>query len=390
MSHDLIYMNNAATSFPKFEETVATMNDALVKGDVFSNRDSIDNSNVSARIFGLRYQISQMIGARESHNICLTCSDSLALNILIQGLDIDFEKPTIIFTTPFEHNSVARPLEHISKGYRGAKIKLIPFKDGRILYEKLREEIRRSIEFGYHIAGAICSHGSNVTGDVIDLTVLGKIFYENNILFIVDVAQTLGIVPINVEKAHIAALAFAGHKCLNGPQGTGGFYIRDTLPMKPLLFGGTGNNSGEISPPIIRPDAFEVGTPAIHDLLGLSTSISVITDKIGVKEYREKILSLTKYLRVRLEEVPNIILYGKKDKKTPVVAFNIDGTDCFKVGQYLARFNIVCRTGIHCAAYTMKTLELEPFGGSVRLSLGYANTKEEVDFVVEKLKMFSC
>ena len=389
MTRKIIYMNNAATGFPKFAETIMAVNDALVKGDVFSNRDSIDVSNVGMRIFGLRTQISQMIGATEPHNICLTCSDTLALNMLIQGLDIAYEKPVIIYTTPYEHNSVSSPLAFMTHGYPFLKVREIPFKNGQAHYDKFKQIIKEDREFGYDIAAAVCSHGSNVTGDVIDTVVLGRILYENNIPFILDAAQTLGFVPINVEKSYISALAFAGHKGLNGPQGTGGFYIRDSFSITPILFGGTGNNSGEIEPPIVRPDAFEVGTPAIHDLLGLSAAIDVIVHKIGKKEYRTKVLELTQVLHDGLVDIPNVIVYGKDKKKTPVVAFNVKGYDCFSVGEYLAKHDVICRIGVHCSAYTMKNLDLEEYGGSVRLSLGYSNSMKEVKHVLELLHSFA-
>lgn len=386
MSH-IIYMNNAATGYPKFNKTIRAVTSALENGELSSNRDAVDVLGLGAKIFRLRAQISDFIGVVEPHNICLTPSDSIALNIIIQGLvPKNNTSPVVVFTTPYEHNSVSRPLAFLERAVPHVIVEKIPFKDGDVDFSGLEDLILHYKKSKISIAGAVCSHGSNVTGDIIDIISLGTLLHNHKVPFVVDAAQTIGIVPIDVEQSYVDALTFAGHKFLNGPQGTGGFYVRDSFPISPLFFGGTGNGSGEVNPPIIRPDSFEVGTPATHDLLGLSASIDVITDDIGKDIYRETILSCAQYLRERLEEVPNIIIYGAVKKDTPVVSFNIKKTSCFDVGQYLSSFGIVCRTGIHCSAYSMTALGLEEYGGSVRLSLGYYNTKKEIDFVVDKLK----
>ena len=375
----MIYFNNAATGFPKFKETTERIRRALDNGDIFCNRDSIEFVDIAKEIFDLRDMLgSSFMKAKEPYDICFTYNDTLALNMLIFGLGL--KAGDAVLTSEREHNSVSRPLMQLSK--KGVKVIFVPYTDGNDLDYTFVEDILRKYQIKVKLG--IFTHASNVTGDVIDAERLGNILLRYGVPFVLDTAQSIGVYPIDVEKFHASAVAFAGHKALNGPQGTGGFYILKEFEkdLNPIIFGGTGNNSYNLLPPTVFPEAFEVGTPAIHDLLGLSASLKVIDKTIGKEQYSKTMVALAQYLHDKLSEVPNITIYGKAEKKAPVVSFNIKGYSSNEIGEYLGRFNIVCRTGVHCAALAMQSLGVD---GTTRFSLGYSNTKEEVDFVIRKL-----
>lgn len=370
----MIYLNNAATSFPKFKETVTAISDALLKGTAEYRRSSAQHDNVEQIIFDLRENISSMLKAKKPHYICFTNNDTMALNFLLLGYS-GLEKGDIILADKYVHNSVSRPLVHLEKT-----------KGVQIVYVGGLADIKNVINNNpTKVKLGVFSHGSNVTGEIIPLEEIGNLLYENHIDLIVDVAQTFGAIDIDVEKMKISALTFAGHKLLVGPQGTGGFYIRKGFPVKPIVFGGTGNSSMNLDPDVVFPDSFEVGTPAVHDLIGLSTSIHIISKVIGEKRYAEKLKEISTYAYEKLKEVPNIILYGKPE--LPVVSFNIKGYSAMKIGQLLALKNIICRTGVHCASKAIEQLGvLEEFGGTVRVSFGWFTTKEEIDILIKELK----
>ena len=383
----MIYFNNGATSFPKFKCTVEAMEKALSGGEMFCNRDSVGYTDVARKIFDLRTSIGDLIHAKEPYDICFTQNATVALNLLVFGSKSNDHKKTVIISSEREHNSVSRPLAQVTlKHGKTSNAVLIGFReDGSLDLEHLKEVLKI---YRGRIRFAIFSYASNVTGDVLDGESVGQILYENNIPFIVDASQALGYTDIDVEKMHISALVFAGHKGLNGPQGTGGFYVRKSYEsmLKPILFGGTGNNSSKIiEPEPVFPDSFEVGTPPVHDLLGLHASIRHIVDDIGIEKYQRKICSLANLLQEKLSSLQGLKIYGNPVKKTPIISFNVKGKSPKEVGKFLGEKGIVCRTGVLCSALAMEDLGIE---GCVRFSLGYFNTEEEINEVVSHLKSF--
>lgn len=372
----MIYFNNAATSYPKFQQTIDGIYNALVNGSMGCKRDSVEDDNVNKIIFDLRESISGMIHAKKPHSICFTHNDTVAINTILLGYK-GLKKGDMVLTDKYVHNAVSRPLIQLQKE-KGIKIVYIDTVDE---IKKVTKEHDGEIKF------AIFSHGSNVTGDLLPVQEIGDILYLQNIPLILDVAQTLGVIDIDVEKMKISALTFAGHKVLNGPQGTGGFYIRKGLPVNPILFGGTGNNSMELDPQVVFPDSFEVGTPAIHDLIGLYYSIDTILNGIGFDKYSTKLKDITNYAYEQLEDVPNIILYGNKNKELPVISFNIKGITAMEVGHFLGKYGIICRTGIHCASKAIEAMNvLDEYGGTVRISFGWFTKEEEIDFLIKTLR----
>lgn len=354
----MIYLNHAATSFPKFPEVVSAIASALENGQTFGNRDSVEAIEAARVINDLRDKLSEIFGANEPHNICFTPSDTIALNHIIASFGVG-----TILTSSMEHNSVSRPIYKLIRDYTHVKI----------LTVDSASEIEDAIA-GHHVSGAIFSHASNVTGDVFDAKLAGEILHYHNIPFALDVAQTAGHIPIKVDEWHVDALAFAGHKGLGGPQGTGGLYVRKGFQLQPVLVGGTGNHSMQADPPITLPDSVEVGTQPAHDLHGLYAALKKI-DEIGWEKYAAKPLALAQRVYDWLSS--RVRVFGNPQKQIPVVSFVVDGRPCKEVGAFLAEKGIVCRTGVHCSAWGIKKLGLTD--GTIRVSFGYSNTDEEVE-----------
>ena len=369
-------MNNAATGFPKFDRATKAMMASIQKGILSPNRDSVVSKEASAIVFGIRNEIGNLLHATKPHEVVLTASDTIALNMILLGMGLKAKDCLIVDS--MSHNAISRPAKHLSLKY-----------GVQIIYANNITDVENAIsKYKKKIKGAVFSHASNVTGDVIDIQKIGDACFKNNIPFIIDAAQSIGLVDIDVEKAHASAVTFAGHKGLNGPQGTGGFYIRKGFKVNPILFGGNGSDSLSITPPLIFPDSFEVGTPAMHDLVGLYFSLIEIKNQIGIFTYRYKLRDLVSYAYKQISTIPNVVLYGESIKEIPVISFNIKGKKCKEVGEYLTnKYDIICRTGVHCAALAVKKLDcIDEFGGTVRISFGFFNTKEEIDILINGLK----
>ena len=365
-------MNNAATGYPKFPEELDAIIGTLLSGGLSTNRDSVIQKGAAEKVFGLRVKISKLLGAVEPHEIILTASDTIALNMIMQG--ISWHTGDVLLIDAMSHNAIARPAEALKKS-RGVEVIPVHRKEG------LEQAVSK---YGQRIRMGVFSHGSNVTGDLINAREYGQFLHQHGIPFVLDAAQTIGLYPIDVEEYHASAVTFAGHKGLNGPQGTGGFYIRKTFPIAPVLFGGTGTESMSLDPEVIYPESFEVGTPAMHDLMGLYAAIQVIQTQLGgFQQYRQKICKVTQYAYDELTKLSQVVIYGDKEKRLPVISFNIPGHSCKEVGDFLGTKGIICRTGIHCAGLAIRELGCaEEYGGTVRVSFGYQNTRKDVDDLI--------
>lgn len=369
-----IYMNNAATGFPKFPAAIKAMNDSLASGVLSANRDSVISEKAKLTVFDLRKKIGNLLSAKEPHEVVFTPSDTIALNMALQG--IHWRKDDVLLIDSMSHNAIARPAMAIAKKFG---VIVICINSMEALEEALKTHDCR-------VRAAAFSHGSNVTGDVIPVVEIGKILEEHHVPFILDVAQTIGLYPIDVEENRATIVAFAGHKGLNGMQGTGGFYIRKNFQIEPILFGGTGSDSMSLAPENVYPESYEVGTPAMHDLIALHASMETI-EAMGYENYGNAIRAVTQYAYDELVKLPSVILYGGADKKLPVISFNVKGITCKEVGTYLGEKGIICRTGVHCASLAMYQLGcVEEFGGTVRVSFGLCNTKDDVNRLVDIIK----
>lgn len=368
----MIYLDNAATSWPKPEEVYLEMDKFFRQFGANPGRAGYKiAAHASRKIFDVRESLAAFFGAEDSAQIIFTTSTTHSLNLAIHGI---IEKGDHVITSAVEHNSVIRPLKELEK--EGIiELSVVGLNaEGQIDLEILQDKIGEKTKL------IVISHGSNVTGDVFGLEEIGQISQEKEILLLVDAAQTAGFLPIDVQAMKIDMLAFAGHKSLYGPPGTGGLYIRKGLNVKPIFAGGTGSKSEEFYQPDVFPEKYESGTMNSVGVIGLGVGVEFIK-RVGLEKIRHHELLLSKIFLEGLTAIKNIKVYGQIDDelRTPVVSFNIGEESSTEIGYILDQvFDIAVRSGLHCAPLNHQTLgTLQQ--GTVRAGFGYFNTQEDVE-----------
>ena len=373
-----IYLDNAATSYPKPSCVIDAMRDYFENVGVNAGRSAHKRAQEASRIvFETRERVSKLIGAKDSSRIIFTSNATEGLNMVIIG---SLRKGDRVLTTSMEHNSVMRPLRFLEE-LRGIKIDTAKCSQEGFLDP---DDIKRMIHKDTKLI--VSTSASNVVGTIIPVSEVSRIAREHHIPFLVDGAQTVGSIPINVENDKIDILSFSGHKGLLGPQGTGCLYIREGIELPPLKQGGTGSWSEFEIQPNFLPDKYESGTLNLIGIAGLGAGVEFLLDE-EVANIRKKEQELTDYLLLKLKVIDGIVIYGPKEssKQTSVVSINIKDRDPSKVGEMLDReFNIGVRCGLHCAPGAHKTVGTFP-QGTIRISLGYFNTKEDIDYLNEAL-----
>jgi len=371
----IIYMDNAATSWPKPEGTMKAMAEYFhsigASPGRSGHRMSLDAGRV---VLDARESVSELFGVKNLLRVVFTKNATEALNIAISGL---LKPGDHVITSGMEHNSVMRPLRLMEK--RGVELSIIPCASSG---EMDPEDVSRCIKKNTRAI---------VTGTIMPIAETGKIAREKGVIFCVDAAQTAGVIPIDVEEMFIDVLAFTGHKSLFGPQGTGGLCMAEGLEKEicPIMTGGTGSRSESEEHPDFLPDRYESGTANVIGIAGLNAGIRFIRS-VGIEAIRKKESELAAILMEGLKSIPEVILYGCGDakKQTAVVSFNISGVDCSGVAMALdEEFNIMSRPGLQCAPAAHSTIGTFS-AGTVRLSLGYFLEKDDIQavlFAVEKL-----
>ncbi len=374
-----IYLDNAATSYPKPDCVLEAMSYYFKDIGANSGRSAHKQAQEASRlVFEAREGIAKLIGAKDSSRIIFTSNATEGLNTAILG---SLEKGNRVITTSMEHNSVMRPLRFLEKN-RGIKVDVIKCSEKGILnLDDIKKKITKDTKL------IVATTASNVVGTLLPIQNIARIAKEYNILFLVDAAQTIGSIPIDVEESQIDMLAFSGHKGLLGPQGTGCLYIKEDIKLTPLKFGGTGSKSEFETQPDFLPDKYESGTPNLIGITGLGASVKFILDK-GVENIREKEKKLTEYLLQELQKIKKVIIYGTQDsqKQTAVVSINIKDMESSDVGDILDRdYEIGVRCGLHCAPIAHQTIGTFP-SGTVRISLGYFNTEADIDYLLRAIR----
>lgn len=372
----MIYFDNAATTLHKPQEVI----DAVIKAMTSMGNAGRGNTSASMEashiIFDTRENLAKLFNIKDSSRIAFTCNSTEALNIAIKG---SLTTGDHVITTMLEHNSVLRPLYEMEN--KGVELSIIQAdKLGNISYDEIQSLIKNNTK------SIVCTHGSNLTGNLVDIEKIGKICKEHNLLFIVDASQTAGVFPIDVEKMNIDILCFTGHKSLLGPQGTGGIFVKEGIEVTPLKSGGTGILTYSKTQPSIMPTHLEAGTLNGHGIAGLNAGIEFI-NKIGMKKIREKEENLMWRFYNKVKELPHIKIYGdfSKKERCPIVTLNIDNYDSGDIAEELLNYGVATRAGGHCAPLMHEALgTIEQ--GAVRFSFGYFNTEEEVDEVIKIIK----
>jgi cysteine desulfurase family protein len=380
---DIRYFDNAATSWPKPEETTAAMERFLRDSGGSPGRSGHRLSIAAGRvILEAREAVAELLGADDPLRIVFTKNATEALNIVLKGLLAPGDH---VITSSMEHNSVMRPLRALEA--EGVALSVIPCSGlGELDPDQIRPAIRPATRL------IVLTHASNVTGTILPVAEAARIAHDHGIAVCIDAAQTAGALPIDVREMGIDLLAFTGHKSLFGPSGTGGLYIAKGLEdrIHPLMAGGTGSRSEFEAQPSFLPDKFEAGTPNTVGLAGLGAAVSWILGK-GVETFRAHEVALTGRFIAGLGKIPGITLYGPGDpsRRTAVVSFNIAGLTPSEAALEMdERFAILSRPGLHCAPAAHRTIGTFP-RGTLRFSFGFFNTPAQIDAALEAVDLLS-
>ena len=373
----MIYFDNAATTIRKPDCVAQAVMDAICS--LGNSGRGVHSSALSASrmIYDTRIALAQLFGAESPDRIAFTANSTQALNTAIKGI---LQSGDHVITTALEHNSVLRPLYELED--QGVHLTVLPANPmGNICYEDFEKEIRPNTK------AIVTTHGSNLTGNLLDIQRIGAIAQKHSITYIVDASQTAGIFDIDVQKMHIDVLCFTGHKGLLGPQGTGGISSWDGVEIRPLLSGGSGVQTYLRKHPPQMPTALEAGTLNGHGIAGLGAAIGYLQET-GLDVIREKEQKLMREFYTQVKEIPGISVYGDftGSNRCAIVALNIRDYDSGEVSDALSeQFGIATRPGAHCAPLMHKALGTVE-QGAVRFSFSHYNTMEEIQIAVSALR----
>lgn len=385
-----IYLDNASTTFPKPQAVADAVYQYIAHTGTNISRGTCAASSEDL-VFGTREQLCRFFGGEDSKNVVFTKNITESLNIIIKGL---LHSGDHVLVTAMEHNAVMRPLQQIGAELTAgnAPTDAITFsripcdEEGTLRLDALTQLVRPNTK------AIIITHASNVCGMVQPLAQVGSFCQEHGLRFIVDSAQTAGVLPIDMQAMHIDALAFTGHKGLLAPQGIGGFVLRESMidEITPLIVGGTGSLSHTEHTPRFMPDKFEAGTLNLPGITGLHASISWLQQQ-GIDKIRRHELTLTQQFLDGLQQLEAqklLRIIGKRDctDRVGVVSVSTDIMDIAELAFILAdKYAIATRVGLHCAPNAHKTLGTYPTG-TLRFSFGWHNTAEEVNVALQALK----
>lgn len=380
----MIYLDNAATSWPKPPQVKEAMNRFMEDVGANPGRSGHFRSIDAARIvFETREALSALFRVKDSSRIVFTLNATESINLALKGL---LKPGDHIITSGMEHNSVMRPLRYLEK--KGIELTVAPCLDDGTLHP---EEVERRIQS--HTKMVVLNQASNVTGTLLPIEEVGLIVRKYNLLFLVDAAQSAGAYPIDIEKGGIDLLVFTGHKSLYGPQGTGGLVIGERIEEKemiPLKQGGTGSRSEFEEQPDFLPDCFESGTPNGVGLAGLLAGVQFVLGR-GVEKIRQKEMALVNKLIMGLRNIPRVKLYGPEllEDRIATVSFTFTHLTPSEGALRLEReFNILSRPGLHCAPAAHHTLGTFP-QGTIRFGLSAFNTEAEIETVIQAVSLIS-
>lgn len=376
----MIYLDNAATSRPK-PPGVAEAVAAAMQSYGNCGRGVHENALAAARtVFDVREKVARLFGCPRADHVVFTNNSTMALNIAISGL---LESGDHVISTDLEHNSVLRPLYRLRE--QGVEADFVPADaNGQLDYGEFERLLRPNTK------AVVCTHASNLTGDLVDISRVGAFCHDRGLVFILDASQTAGVFPIDMERQHIDVVCFTGHKSLLGPQGTGGLCIREGIEIRPFAVGGTGVQSYLENQPEQYPTRLEAGTLNSHGLAGLSAALDFM-EQTGMDQIRTHETALAKRFYEAVRKLPGIRIYGDlgAEERAPVVTLNLGDWDSAEVSDALAeQFEIATRPGAHCAPRLHRALGTEA-QGAVRFSWSYFNTVEETDAAAEALRSLS-
>lgn len=373
----MIYLDNAATTFRKPEEVTEAIIKAMHSmGNAGrgAHEAALDASRI---IYETREELSALFGLGDPRQVAFTANSTESLNTALNGI---LEPGDHVITTMLEHNSVLRPLYRLEQ--QGVELTIIPADHrGCIRYEAFGEAVQHNTK------AVVCTHASNLTGNLVDIARVGRTCRDKGLIFVVDASQTAGVFPIDMQKMYIDILCFTGHKSLLGPQGTGGICVRKGVRVRPLKVGGSGIKTYEKMHPEEMPTALEAGTINGHGLSGLHAALGYLK-AVGIDHIREEEQRLMIRFYEGIREIPGVKIYGdfRTKDRAPVVAMNIGDYDSSEVSDELyVNYGISTRPGAHCAPLMHEALGTVD-QGAVRFSFSHYNTQEEVDTAIRAVR----
>ena len=370
---EMIYLDNAATTFPKPQSVYDYMYEFYQRNGVNPGRSGYDAAlETEGIVLGTRKMLAEFFNGTDPNYLTFSYNASDSLNMIIQGM---LEKGDHVITTNLEHNSVLRPLHHL-KHDGVIEVTYVPFdQKGYVDPDDIRKAIEKNTKM------VIVNHGSNVIGTVQPIGAIGGICREAGVHFAVDASQTAGVERIDVQEMNIDLLAFTGHKCLMGPTGIGGSYINPSVSIRGTRFGGTGVRSAYPFHLEEFPYRMECGTLNIVGVAGLRAGLEWILAQ-GIDAVHKQEMNLYKRLRDGLGRIDKVTLYGADtdENHIAVLSFNIEGWEAGDVGTMLdVDYSIACRTGLQCAPLVHVQYGTDKIHGTVRLSIGPFNTQDHID-----------
>ena len=373
-----LYLDNAASSHPKPEQVYQAADDALRNIGANPGRSGHKLAiKAGQKITRTRELLSRLFGIGDPHRIVFTANATEAINLGLKGL---LNPGDHVITSSMEHNSVVRPLRFLET--RGVELTFVPCtSSGQIIISTLEQAIRKNTRL------IVLTHASNVTGGMMPISEAADLAHKNGARFMVDAAQTAGLISISVADIGIDLLAAPGHKGLLGPQGTGFLYIGPDISLCPLKQGGTGSQSELESQPDFLPDRMESGTMNTPGIAGLGAGVEFLLHQ-GLVSIRAREMSLGRMIWNTLKQNHKIKLYGpdQEEDRTSNISFNIAGLNPSAAASILdTAYDIAVRAGLHCASLAHRTLNTLP-EGTIRVSPGFFNTEEEIDFFLEAIR----
>ena len=388
-----IYLDNASTTFPKPREVADAVYQYMTGVGSNIGRGGYTSAYAAEEaVFAARQLLCDFFGGEDAKNVVFTKNVTEALNVIIRGL---LEKGDHVLVSAMEHNAVMRPLQLIGRELEAGEqapaaeisFSRIPCdKEGNLQLEALPKLVQQRTK------AVLMTHASNVCGTLLPLARVGEFCQDKGLLLLVDSAQSAGVFPINTQQLHIDALAFTGHKGLLGPQGIGGFVLREHMVKRlaPFIVGGTGSLSHTEKTPRFMPDKFEAGTLNLPGIMGLAAGVSWLKER-GLASIRAHELALTEQLLtglLDLEQQGLLRIVGRRDivQRTSVVSIAATKQDLAVVAYRLnEEYGIATRVGLHCAPNAHKTLGTYPTG-TLRFSMGWHNNEEDIDAALKALR----
>ncbi len=375
------YLDNAATSWPKPESVYRTLDESFRK--LFSpKRGTSKASRMGAsQLMEARRTFAELFNAPDPERICFTGGATHSLNLAIQAFP--WQPGDGVVISAIEHHALSRPVRKMARE-RGVQFYVVPYTDAVPFDMAVYQDL---LDRHPHIRMVATTHASNVIGSILPVGEIGRLARAHDKIFLVDAAQTAGVLPVDVQAQYIDLLAVPGHKSLYGPPGVGALYISERVTLNTFMEGGTGNDSGKHEMRPVPPDGFETGTIALPQILAFAEGARWVMET-GLERIHRHESQLLGQLIAGLRALPQVVIYGHTDiaGKTPVVSFNIQGFDPKKVGETLFdEYGIALRAGFHCAPMAHECLGTIPLGGTVRASIGYFTRKEDVDALLSAL-----